>query len=67
MVPLFLTAKTPWEFMGEVTGGRVLFGPDNCEPILGVTALESAGFQVDPVSQCLKRLPAVSLKRLWSR
>jgi hypothetical protein len=23
------------EFMGEVTAGRVMFGPDQCEPILG--------------------------------
>jgi len=30
------------EFMGEVTAGRVLFGPNDVEPLLGVTALESA-------------------------
>jgi hypothetical protein len=29
------------EFMGEVTAGRVIFGPDGVEAILGVTALES--------------------------
>src|SRR5437588_5358249 len=29
------------EFMGELTSGRVIFGPDGAEPILGVTALES--------------------------
>lgn len=50
------------EFMGEVTAGRVIFGPDDCEPILGVTALESVGIIVDPVSQTLKRLPAIPLK-----
>lgn len=27
--------------MGELTSGRVIFGPDNAEPLLGVTALES--------------------------
>src|SRR2546426_9782962 len=27
------------EFMGELTSCRVIFGPDNAEPILGVTAL----------------------------
>src|SRR6516165_5155382 len=31
------------EFMGEITSGRIIFGPDNCEPLLGVTVLESAG------------------------
>ena len=50
------------EFMGEITSGRVIFGPDNCEPLLGVTALESVGITVDPASQRLKRLPAVPLK-----
>jgi clan AA aspartic protease len=49
-------------FMNEVTAGRVIFGPDNIEPILGVTALESAGITVDPASQQLKRLPAIPLK-----
>lgn len=50
------------EFMGKVTSGRVIFGPETVEPILGVTALESAGIMVDPISQTLKRLPAISLK-----
>jgi clan AA aspartic protease len=50
------------EFMGEVTSGRVIFGPDSCEPLLGVTALESVGIVVDPSTQRLKRLPAVPLK-----
>ena len=49
-------------FMNETTAGRVIFGPDGVEPILGVTALESAGIVVDPVSRTLKRLPAISLK-----
>ncbi len=51
------------EFMGEVTGGRVLFGPPGVEPLLGVTALESVGITVDPRTQVLKRLPAIPLKR----
>ena len=51
------------EFMDELTAGRVIFGPDEAEPLLGVTALESAGFTVDPASQTLKRLPAIPLKR----
>jgi len=50
------------EFMGEVTAGRVLFGPDDVEPLLGVTALESIGITIDPVTQTLKRLPAIPLK-----
>jgi hypothetical protein len=48
--------------MGEVTGGRIIFGPDDTEPLLGVTALESVGITIDPASQKLKRLPALPLK-----
>lgn len=49
-------------FMNEITAGRVIFGPDDVEPILGVTALESAGITVDPANQTLRRLPAIPLK-----
>ena len=52
------------EFMGEVVGGTVIYGESNAEPLLGLTALESVGIEVDPVSQRLKRLPAVRLKGL---
>lgn len=50
------------EFMGETVGATIIFGPDDAEPILGVTALESVGIAVDPRSQRLKRLPSVRLK-----
>lgn len=49
-------------FLGEVTAGRVIFGPDNVEPLLGVTALESVGITIDPATRTLKRLPAIPLK-----
>ena len=48
--------------MGEITAGRVIFGPEGIEPILGVTALESAGITVDPATHTLRRLPAIPLK-----
>ena len=50
------------EFMGEFVGATILFGEDDTEPLLGVTALESVGIEVDPLNQTLKRLPAVRLK-----
>ena len=50
------------EFMGEITAGRVIFGPPGSEPLLGVTALESVGILVDPTNKTLKRLPAIPLK-----
>ena len=50
------------EFMGEVTAGRVLFGEEDAEPLLGVTALESVGILVDAANRTLRRLPAIPLK-----
>ena len=52
------------EFMGEIVGATIGFGTDGVEPILGLTALESVGIEVDPVSQRLKRRPAVRMKRV---
>jgi clan AA aspartic protease len=49
-------------FMNETTAGRIIFGPDNVEPLLGVTALESVGITIDPANRTLKRLPAIPLK-----
>jgi predicted aspartyl protease len=55
------------EFMGEVVGATVIFGDDDAEPLLGVTALESVGIEVDPQNQRLKRLPTVRLKLTSAR
>ena len=52
------------EFMGEIVGGTIIYGEADAEPLLGVTALESVGIEVDPLNQRLKRLPAVRLKGL---
>ena len=51
------------EFMGSITAGRVVFGAEDIEPILGVTALESVGVIVDPVRKELRRLPSIPLRR----
>jgi clan AA aspartic protease len=50
------------EFLGEIVGATVIFGDDDAEPILGVTALESIGIEVDPRTHELTRRPAVRLK-----
>ncbi len=50
------------ELMGRLGSGFVVFGPDDAEPLLGVTVLESTGLTIDPGSRVLKRLPAVALK-----
>jgi clan AA aspartic protease len=51
-------------FMNEIVPIRIVFGPDGSEPILGVIALEAAGFIVDPKNQMLRKLKARSLKRV---
>src|SRR5690242_18108254 len=43
-------------FLGEFGLTEILFGPDNTEPLLGVMALESAGFLVDPKNQRLTKM-----------
>lgn len=53
-----------FEFMGEMVGGTVVFVDGDVEPLLGLTALESAGIEIDPRSQQLKRLSAIRLKAL---
>ena len=50
------------EFMGEIVGATIVMGDDSAEPLLGVTALESVGIEVDPINQTLKRMPSVPLK-----
>ena len=55
------------EFMGEFVGGTVLFGETDAAPVLGATALASAGIEVDPLSQRLKRRAAVRLKSIGGR
>jgi clan AA aspartic protease len=49
------------EFMGKATAKDIIMGGPGSEPLLGVTALESTGMEVDPVSETLKELPAVRL------
>ena len=50
------------EFLGESTYGTVIFGAENVEPLLGVTALESVGVEVDPHNATLNKLPATRLR-----
>ena len=50
------------EFLDDMIGGTVVFGEPGTEPLLGVTALESMGVEVDPTNQELRKLSAVRLK-----
>ena len=49
-------------FMGAETVTQVVFGPDDCEPLLGVVALENTGIGVDPTTRTLKKMSAKPLK-----
>lgn len=55
------------EFMGEIVGGTIIFADIGTEPILGVTALESVGIDIDPRNQRLKRMPAIRLKKFKTK
>lgn len=57
----FDVAYAEISFLDETLTSRVIFGPDNAEPILGVIALESMGVIVDPVNHTLKKV-GLSLK-----
>ena len=50
------------QFEGDITWGTVAFGAENAEPLLGVTVLESAGYQVDPHNETLNKLPASRMR-----
>lgn len=49
-------------FMGSETVTRIIFGPEDSEPLIGVVALESAGIGVDPVTRTLRKMAAKPLK-----
>ena len=50
------------EFMDEIVGGTIVYGEANAEPLLGVTAMESAGVEVDPLNRTIHKLPYVRLR-----
>ena len=49
------------EFMGEFAGVTVAMADESSEPLLGVTALESMGIEVDPHNQELNKLAAIRM------
>ena len=49
-------------FMDEIVGGTIVYGEPNAEPLLSVTAMESAGVEVDPHNQTLNKLPMIRLR-----
>lgn len=60
----FEVGEARLSFCEETFPIRVIFGPDGCEPILGVIALEAAGFIIDPSNQTLTKLKVFPLKKV---
>ena len=52
------------DFMREFVGGTVVFGEAGTEPLLGVTASESMGVEVNHRNQELRNLSSVRSKKL---
>ena len=51
------------EILGEIGGATIVFtDDDNAIPLLGSTAMQSTGVEVDPRNERLRRLPFVSLR-----
>ena len=50
------------ELMGEVVGATILMADEDADPVMGTTALASAGIEVDPRYQELRRMPFVRLR-----
>jgi hypothetical protein len=48
--------------MGDFVGGTIVFGEEDSEPLLGVTALESMGVEVDPHNETLHKLPFTRMR-----
>jgi clan AA aspartic protease len=59
----FEVGEARLSFWDETIPTRIIFGPDGSEPILGVIALEAAGFMVDPKNQTLTRMQTFPLKK----
>ena len=47
--------------MGGIAGVTVVFADDGVRPLLGATAMESLGIEIDMRDETLRRLPAVQL------
>jgi clan AA aspartic protease len=50
-------------FVGAETVVQIIFGPEDCEPLLGVVALENTGITIDPRTRRLRKVHAKPLKQ----
>ena len=55
------TGVVRMRYEGAATGVNVVFGAEDDPPIMGVTALESLGYEADPVNGRLNRVDMLML------
>ena len=55
------------ELAGETIGVTIVMAGDDTEPLLGLTAMESAGLAVDPNNRELFKRPSINLKESQER
>jgi clan AA aspartic protease len=53
-----------FSYQGDIAFASVIFGGASDTPLLGVTALEMLGYEVDPVSQELKPIELLMLTQI---
>lgn len=49
------------QYRGDIAGVTAVFGAEDYPPIMGVTALESLGYEIDPVAGRLNRIDMLML------
>ena len=52
------------EFMRELVWATIVMADAGADPLLGLTALESAGVGVEPLNETLRKLPSTGLRGL---
>ena len=52
------------EFMGELVWATIVMADAGADPLLGMTALESAGIGVEPLNETLRKLSSTGLRGL---
>ena len=52
------------ELMGEVVWATIVMADEDADPLLGLTAMESAGVAVEPLNETLRKLPSTGLRGL---
>lgn len=61
------TTTCDLEYGGVVVGITTVMAPLEMEPVIGSTALQSLGYEVDPNNRSLRKLPYINLGSSWPK